>query len=728
MGHPPSGASSTNAGIDLSQFFQVFFEEAGENLELMERLLLGLDIAAASDEDLNAIFRCAHSIKGGAATFGFADVAELTHQMETLLDKLRRHEVAPNRAMVDVLLQSGDALRAQLARHQGDGAAAPETAGLLASIRALGAGKSVPGDAGPAPSAARHPVGASASQGPLAPPSSPVPPAASPASSPAASPAASPAGAAGQRELELRVGPLTRPSDANGLLDLFREIADLGRIEPLPDADGLRRFKVTTASSDGDLLDLFTFHVAREQLALRPWDAAPALPVADHRPPAPADGFGFFDGAPGAPGTAAIPAGATVPAPAPVAAPAPAPATGLAARRDRAMAPESSTLRVSVEKVDQLINLVGELVITQSMLAQNCRGLDAAARQQLAASLADLERNTRDLQGSVMSIRMIPMSVVFSRFPRMLRDLAAKLGKQVDFVTEGEATELDKGLVEKITDPLTHLVRNACDHGIEVPAERLARGKPSQGTITLAASHQGGSIVIEVRDDGNGLSRQKLLDKARERGIEVSDAMPDSAVWDLIFAPGFSTAQGVTDVSGRGVGMDVVKRNIANLGGTVDIHSVEGRGMRVSVRLPLTLAIMDGMSIGVGGEVYILPLASVVESFQVRPGLIRSVGGSGRLVAVRGEFMPVLDLERVFDVPPRSGPPPQDPPVMVVVEAESGRVALMVEELLGQQQVVVKNLEANYRRVEDVSGATILGDGRVALILDVGSLVRRSRH
>ena len=724
MGHPPSGASSTNAGIDLSQFFQVFFEEAGENLELMERLLLGLDIAAASDEDLNAIFRCAHSIKGGAATFGFADVAELTHQMETLLDKLRRHEVAPNRAMVDVLLQSGDALRAQLARHQGDGAAAPETAGLLASIRALGAGKSVPGDAGPAPSAARHPVGASASQGPPAPLPSPAPPAASTA----ASLAASPTSAAGLRELELRVGPLTRPSDANGLLDLFREIADLGRIEPLPDADGLRRFKVTTASSDGDLLDLFTFHVAREQLALRPWDAAPALPVADHRPPAPADGFGFFDGAPGAPGTAAIPAGATVPAPAPVAAPAPAPATGLAARRDRAMAPESSTLRVSVEKVDQLINLVGELVITQSMLAQNCRGLDAAARQQLAASLADLERNTRDLQGSVMSIRMIPMSVVFSRFPRMLRDLAAKLGKQVDFVTEGEATELDKGLVEKITDPLTHLVRNACDHGIEVPAERLARGKPSQGTITLAASHQGGSIVIEVRDDGNGLSRQKLLDKARERGIEVSDAMPDSAVWDLIFAPGFSTAQGVTDVSGRGVGMDVVKRNIANLGGTVEIHSVEGRGMRVSVRLPLTLAIMDGMSIGVGGEVYILPLASVVESFQVRPGLIRSVGGSGRLVAVRGEFMPVLELERVFDVPPRSGPPPQEPPVMVVVEAESGRVALMVEELLGQQQVVVKNLEANYRRVEDVSGATILGDGRVALILDVGSLVRRSRH
>jgi len=315
---------------------------------------------------------------------------------------------------------------------------------------------------------------------------------------------------------------------------------------------------------------------------------------------------------------------------------------------------------------------------------------------------------------------------VFSRFPRMLRDLAAKLGKKVDFVTLGEATELDKGLVEKITDPLTHLVRNSCDHGIETPADRVAKGKPETGTITLSASHQGGSIVIEVRDDGRGLSREKLLKKARERGIPAPDSMTDQEVWGLIFAPGFSTADVVTDVSGRGVGMDVVKKNITALGGTVEIDSAEGYGMRVSVRLPLTLAIMDGMSVGVGEEVYILPLSSVIESFQVQPDMVKTIGGSGRVVEVRDEYMPVLEMEHVFNVPRFdfehvSG-------IMVVVEAEGGRVALLVDELLGQQQVVVKNLEANYRKVNDVSGATIMGDGRVALILDVGSLVRRSRH
>jgi two-component system, chemotaxis family, sensor kinase CheA len=325
-----------------------------------------------------------------------------------------------------------------------------------------------------------------------------------------------------------------------------------------------------------------------------------------------------------------------------------------------------------------------------------------------------------------MSIRMIPMSLVFSRFPRMLRDLAAKLGKKVEFVTKGEATELDKGLVEKITDPLTHLVRNSCDHGIELPAERLAKGKPEHGTITLAASHQGGSILIEVRDDGKGLSREKLIKKARERGIDAPDSMTDAEVWSLIFAPGFSTAEVVTDVSGRGVGMDVVKKNITALGGTVEIDSAEGYGMSVKVRLPLTLAIMDGMSVGVGEEVYILPLMSVIESFQVQPGNIKTIGGTGRVIEVRDEYMPVLDLEQVFGVKrfdfENAGG------IMVVAEAEGGRVALLVDQLLGQQQVVVKNLEANYRRVNDISGATIMGDGRVALILDVGSLVRRSRH
>jgi len=717
MGDMTSEGANIGAGIDLSQFYQVFFEEAGENLDRMEAQLLEIDIEAADDEELNSIFRCAHSVKGGAATFGFADVAELTHQMETLLDKLRRHELTPTAPMVDVLLQAGDALRAQLARHQGAGGDAVDTSELLVSIRAMSLGEAPPA------AVAAKPVAVAVAK----------PVVDSPVAGLSDEPAAAPAAVAGAaRELEVRVGPLKDTTQANNLIDLFNEITDLGTIEAIDGgqpSDGMRRFRVVTTSSDNDLLDLFTFHVSRDEVALLPMGpgygfhaGAPGAPE-----PEPIDlGYGFFDNAPGAPVSDASTASAAATVAA--AADAPKAAARAPARADKAPAAalESSTLRVSVEKVDQLINLVGELVITQAMLAQNSKQIDTALYQQLAAGLADLDRNTRDLQESVMSIRMIPMSMVFSRFPRMLRDLAAKLGKKVEFVTQGESTELDKGLVEKITDPLTHLVRNSCDHGIESPAERIAKGKPEHGTITLAASHQGGSILIEVRDDGKGLSRPKLLSKARERGIDAPDSMTDAEVWSLIFAPGFSTADVVTDVSGRGVGMDVVKKNITALGGTVEIDSAEGYGMSVKVRLPLTLAIMDGMSVGVGEEVYILPLSSVIESFQVQPGNIKTIGGSGRVIEVRDEFMPVLDLEQVFNVPrfdfENAGG------IMVVAEAEGGRVALLVDQLLGQQQVVVKNLEANYRRVNDISGATIMGDGRVALILDVGSLVRRSRH
>lgn len=712
MADTTQDSANAAAGIDLSQFFQVFFEEAGENLETMEQMLLELDIANADDEALNAIFRCAHSVKGGAATFGFSDVAELTHQMETLLDKLRRHELTPTAAMVDVLLASGDALKAQLARHQGNGAAPIDTTELLVSIRAMSSGQ-VP--AAPAPAATTNGAAAVAATAPPAFVPTPEKP--------------------GARQLELTVGPLDDLSLADNLVDLFKEITDLGTIEPLDAgraADGMRRFKVLTASTDNDLIDLFSFHVAREQVKLAPLTAgfgfhegAPGAP----EPETPDPGYGFFDNAPGAPAEAVTSDSPPAASAAPAVAAAPAKAV-TPARTDSKpavpAAPESSTLRVSVEKVDQLINLVGELVITQAMLAQNGKGIDAALHQQMAAGMADLERNTRDLQEAVMSIRMIPMSLVFNRFPRMLRDLAGKLGKKVELVQVGEATELDKGLVEKITDPLTHLVRNSCDHGIEMPEERLAKGKPEHGTISLIASHQGGSIVIEVRDDGKGLNRGKLLSKARERGLDVNDAMSDQDVYGLIFAPGFSTADQVTDVSGRGVGMDVVKKNITALGGTVEIDSAEGYGMTVRVRLPLTLAIMDGMSVGVGEEVYIVPLSSVVESFQVQPGMIKTIGGSGRVVEVRDEYMPVVDLEKVFQVPRFDFEHACN--IMVVVEAEGGRVAMLVDELLGQQQVVVKNLESNYRKVNDVSGATIMGDGRVALILDVGSLVRHSRH
>jgi two-component system chemotaxis sensor kinase CheA len=718
MAEMTSEGASSGAGIDLSQFYQVFFEEAGENLERMEQQLLELDITAPDDEAMNAIFRCAHSIKGGAATFGFSDVAELTHEMETLLDKLRRHELTPTTSMIDVLLASGDSLRAQLSRHQGSGGSMIDTTELLFNIRAMASGEVPPAPVTSAPSVTSV--------------TKPAAPAAT------AVPSKAPAKPA-MRQLELRVGPLDNPSVADNLIELFKEITDLGTIEPLDQRqamDGMRRFKVLTTSSDNDLYDLFAFHVSREQVQLSElgpgygfFAGSPGAPLSEPSGSAAVDpGYGFFEDAPGAPDSHAASASESAQAAAAPAKPAAAVAKP-APRGDHKAASgalDSSTIRVSVEKVDQLINLVGELVITQAMLAQNSRDLDPVVYQQLVAGLNDLDRNTRDLQESVMSIRMIPMSTVFNRFPRMLRDLASKLGKKVDLVTQGEATELDKGLIEKITDPLTHLVRNSCDHGVEMPNDRLAHGKPETGTITLAASHQGGSIVIEVRDDGRGLSRDKLIKKARERGIDAPDSMTDQDVWGLIFAPGFSTAEQVTDVSGRGVGMDVVKKNILGLGGTVEIDSAEGYGMSVKVRLPLTLAIMDGMSVGVGDEVYILPLASVVESFQVTDTTIKTIGGTGRVVQVRDEYMPVIELERVFDVPRFDFE--RVASIMVVVEAEGGRVALLVDELLGQQQVVVKNLESNYRRVQDVSGATIMGDGRVALILDTGSLVRRSRH
>ena len=696
------------ADFDLSQFYAVFFEEAGENLQSMESMLLAIDVDAATDDELNAIFRVAHSIKGGAATFGFSDVTVLTHEAETLLDRVRKHELPLTRAMVDALLEAGDVLRAQLARHQTKEGEAPDTTELVARIKKLALGA-------PAEAAEVLP--------------------------------------AGHRALHVKVGPLKDGAVADGIADLFRDIPSLGSLAALDggalSAEGFRQFKVITPSPDSELIELFSFHVSKEQISIAPWsDAARATAVKSSAPtradaadssaggaapsdaaaPAAAassslegDGFGFFVD------PASLPA-AQKEEPKPVvkaaepkaAAKAEKPAAGGAGNL------ESTSLRVSVEKVDQLINLVGELVITQAMLTQQTKQFDPVQYQSLLAGIADLERNTRHLQESVMSIRMIPMSFVFNRFPRMIRDLAAKLGKDLELKMVGEATELDKGLIEKITDPLTHLVRNSADHGVESPAKRIAAGKPATGTITLSAAHQGGSILIEVKDDGAGLNRDKIMKKARERGLAVRDDMTDSEVWALIWEPGFSTADTLSDVSGRGVGMDVVRKNIAALGGTAELDSAEGYGTRVSIRLPLTLAIMDGMSIGVGDETYILPLASVVESFQIEKNMIQTIGSTGRVVKVREEYLPVVALDEVFQVPRFDFERVSE--IMVIIEAEGKRVAALVDELLGQHQVVVKNLEANYRRVPDVSGATILGDGRVALIIDVGGLVKRARH
>ena len=362
---------------------------------------------------------------------------------------------------------------------------------------------------------------------------------------------------------------------------------------------------------------------------------------------------------------------------------------------------DAGSIRVSVEKIDRLVNLVGELVITEAMLTQQ-HGV-----------LADLQRHTRNLQEAVMAVRMVPISSVFQRFPRLVRELSQRLGKEVEIRTVGEGTELDRGMIEKITDPLTHLVRNAVDHGMETPEARAAAGKPRSGTITLSASQKGGSIVIEVRDDGRGLDRQRILARAAERGMKVPQDAADREVWQLIFEPGFSTAETVTDVSGRGVGMDVVRRNIQSLGGTVDLASSLGAGTTVTVSVPLTLAIIDAMTIGVGPETYVLPLACVVESRRVERAELKRLAGQGETLRVREDYLPVRRLGKAGEI-------------AVIVEADGGRAALIVDQLIGQQQVVVKSLEANFRRMPGISAATIMGDGSVALILDVPHLVKHA--
>jgi two-component system chemotaxis sensor kinase CheA len=697
---------SGRTAIDMSQFHRVFFEEAAEHLANLENLLVTIDVAAPSAEQLNAIFRAAHSIKGGSGTFGFHEMAEVTHELESLLDRVRKGDLDLRSDMVDVLLSAGDLLRAQLAHYRGEGDA-PEVAvdAMCGRIRACMK----------ASTAAATPAVGNAS-----------------------------AGAAGKRQLELRFAV---PQDAHSSLEgLLVELSALGSVRTGDGGanDPFRVWVLLTDASEADIRERFAFVVDPASVTIAPVAAAtaPAAPVAANaKADAPETGFGFFDDAPGSPAHGPDPGyGFFAPLPA---VPQPESAeTKPSARKDgnganagvapakaaseRPTAAVESSIRVGVDKVDEMINLVGELVITQAMLTQTAAGIDPVAHERLLSGLAQLERNTRDLQEAVMSVRMMPIAVVFNRFPRVVRDVAGKLNKQVELKTEGEGTELDKGLIEKIADPLTHLIRNSLDHGIEPPDKRVALGKPEKGTISLKAFHRGGSIVIEVGDDGAGLNRDKILAKAKSRGMPVSDSMSDQEVWQLIFEAGLSTAEVVTDVSGRGVGMDVVRRNIRELGGRVEIESALGVGTRISVRLPLTLAILDGMSVGVSGETFILPLNHVIESLQVSEQEVRSISGAGRVISVRGEYVPVVALQQVFGLAPPTRS--SNGGVMVILESDGATTALLVDELLGQHQVVIKSLESNYRKVAGVSGATIMGDGRVAMILDVPALVKLSRH
>jgi len=649
--------------IDISQFFQVFFEEAEELLAEMERLLLALDTDAPDMEQLAAIFRTAHSVKGGAATFGQTDMTEVTHVLESLLDGLRRGEMALTSAHVDAFLAAKDVLKMQLDGHRHE---TPVDLDAVAAVRARLE----------ALSSGHAPVAAPPPQAPRA----------------------------ASRRLNLDL-----PALGEEEFDALRSELELMGTVSTETLDGGRlRLCVDTEQSADDVLAICSFIVDPDALTVSE-EAAGGYTSPD-------GSYGFFEALP-------EPA-AHDDAPALVHhAESPAMRSGAAtAAAEKAASLDAASIRVSVEKVDQLINLVGELVITQAMIEQRSSALDPMLHERLLNSVSQLTRNTRDLQEAVMSIRMMPMDYVFSRFPRMVRDLSGKLGKKVDFLTYGAATELDKGLIERIIDPLTHLVRNSIDHGIETPAVRAAAGKLEAGKLSLSAAHQGGNIVIEVSDDGAGLNRERILGKARQNGLQVSDALADADVWQLIFAPGFSTAEEVTDVSGRGVGMDVVKRNITAMGGAVEIRSARGYGTTISISLPLTLAILDGMTVRVGNEIYILPLGYVVESLQPAREDVKEIAGQGRVVRVRGEYLPLIALHELFGIDANCTDPSTG--ILVILESEGVRAALLLDELVGQQQVVVKNLESNYRKVAGISGATILGDGGVSLILDVATMLR----
>jgi two-component system chemotaxis sensor kinase CheA len=664
--------------MDISDFYQTFFDEADELLADMEQHLLELDPLAPDIEPLNAIFRAAHSIKGGAATFGFSVLQETTHLLENLLDGARRQEMSLSTEIINLFLETKDIMQEQLDAYKTS--QQPDAESFEYICQAL------------------RQLALEAQQ------QQQDTPAAEPAvQQPVVKPAAAPAAIEGGMRISLN------GLKASEIPLMLEELGNLGEVKDPHQTEHSLDVTLLTSASEDDISAVLCFVLEPEQISFStPTQSEPAAVEAS------------------LPEAVAVPE----PAPAPVASavpPAAKPAAAAAeAPKARAKASESTSIRVAVEKVDQLINLVGELVITQSMLAQRSGTLDPVNHGDLLNSMSQLERNARDLQESVMSIRMMPMEYVFSRYPRLVRDLAGKLNKQVELTLQGSSTELDKSLIERIIDPLTHLVRNSLDHGIEEPATRIAAGKSAVGNLVLSAEHQGGNICIEVIDDGAGLNREKILAKAASQGLAVSDSMSDEEVGMLIFAPGFSTAEQVTDVSGRGVGMDVVKRNIQEMGGHVEIRSQAGKGTTIRILLPLTLAILDGMSVKVNDEVFILPLNAVMESLQPQAEDLHPLAGGERVLQVRGEYLPLVELYRVFEVEGAKTDATQG--IVVILQSAGRRYALLVDQLIGQHQVVVKNLESNYRKVPGISAATILGDGSVALIVDVSALQTLNRE
>lgn len=681
--------------IDIEQFHGVFFDESDEHLDDMEQLLMSLDVESPDPEELNSIFRAAHSIKGGSGIFGFDALMNLTHVMENLLDKARNNELSVTADIVNVLLETLDVLKDTLNAYR-DETPVPEDS-IAERIKILNGvinGQSTdlaPGD--------------------------------------------------GDDSSEVSVNAQNKSAqdDSFGFFDdepnSAIEAADdsFGFFDDEPVNEALSHDDNTKSENNDD--DGFGFF--DDGLSNSTVDAQTETTKAETAEVE--QGFGFFEDAPSATNintsleiassNNAQSAGTQLNT-ATTSNNDKAPTSGVAPTTTQAKTPpkppakkstarESASIRVDTTKIDAMVNLVGELVITQSMLSMIGQDVEGQVGERLQLAIDELQRNTREIQESVMSMRMLPLTATFNRFPRLVRDLAGKLGKQVELVLQGGSTEIDKSLIEKIVDPLTHLVRNSIDHGIEMPDKRVAAGKPEKGTVILSAEQKGGSIIISIIDDGGGLHRNKILDKARSNGLTVSDDMPDSEVWQLIFQPGFSTAEAITDVSGRGVGMDVVRRNIESIGGRIDIESSAGEGSAFFIHLPLTLAIVDGMCVSVGKQIFVIPLLNIIESFQPTKQQLKTLGND-TVLYIRDQYWPLVPLYDFMEVEDAALSPTEG--IVVLLESSKKRFGVLVDALVGQQQVVIKSLEEHYRKVAGIAGATIMGDGKVALIIDADSI------
>jgi len=687
--------------VDMAQFYQVFFEESEEGLDVMESALMQFDSDAADAETINAIFRAAHSIKGGSATFGFTLVANFTHVLETFLDQVRNGERVLDGDSVDLLLRSVDCLREMFsALKSGQEPTADIAATLQQEFEQRLATSSVKAGK-PKKKSRRSESGKKAD----------------------AAQTAAGNDAADCWHIDFTPG-LDILRTGNEPLRMFSELAAMGSLTVTTKTASLPAFSKLDAEAcylswhlelvanvdEAMIREVFEWVIDDAELSITRKPITVELGDATVKDSAVANVVAIGSAKPRTTADETSNTGANVQV------------LEVSDKKAKPVVADSS-IRVSIEKIDQLINMVGELVITQSMLGQIGENFSLEKLASLQEGLGQLERNTRELQESVMQIRMLPISFTFSRFPRMVRDLAKRLDKQIDLVLKGENTELDKTVMEKIGDPLVHLVRNSLDHGIEMPEVRRRNGKSPIGTITLNAYHQGGNVIIEIIDDGAGLNRERITEKARENGlISAETVLSDEEVCEMIFKPGFSTASVVSDVSGRGVGMDVVRRNIHELNGTVEVRTRPGQGSTFTIRLPLTLAILDGQLVRVGDQTYVFPLVSIVESMQANEKLINQVAGGCDVFRLRDEYVPIVDLASVYAC--KASYTHINEALLVVVEGDNQKIGVIVDELLAQQQVVIKSLETNFRRVEGISGATILGDGTVALIADIGGILR----